>query len=43
MAESTLNANAKCRTWRFDRILIGDDWQRDVEVRVDGLGRIAGW
>ncbi|MCY3611635.1 MAG: formimidoylglutamate deiminase [Gemmatimonadetes bacterium] len=41
VAESTLNANAKCRTWRFDRILIGDDWQRDVEVRVDGRGRIT--
>ena len=42
MAESTLNANPGCRAWRFDRILIGDDWQRDVEVRVDGRGRIAG-
>jgi len=42
VAESTLNADPGCRTWRFDRILIGDDWQRDVEVRVDGRGRIAG-
>lgn len=42
MADSTLNANPGCRTWRFDRALIGDDWQRDVEVRVDACGRIAG-
>ncbi len=41
MAESTLNATPGCRTWRFDRILIGDDWQRDVEVRVEPCGRIA--
>jgi len=41
VAESTLDTKPGSRTWRFDRILIGDDWQRDVEVRVDGRGRIT--
>ena len=41
MAENTLSANSGYRAYRFDRILVGDGWQRDVEVRVDGVGRIA--
>ncbi len=30
------------RVYRFDRVLVGAEWQRDVEVAVDGRGRIAG-
>lgn len=30
------------RVYRFDRLLVGAEWQRDVEVAVDGRGRIAG-
>ena len=29
------------RAFRFERLLIGDRWERDVRVEVDGRGRIA--
>ena len=29
------------RTFRFDRLLVGDRWQRDVGVEIDETGRIA--
>lgn len=35
-------ASRENRTCRFDRLLIGGEWRRDVEVTVDGRGRIAG-
>lgn len=27
--------------WRFERLLVGDRWERDVRVEADGAGRIA--
>lgn len=27
--------------WRFERLLVGDRWERDIRVEVDGAGRIA--
>ncbi len=41
VAEDALNANPGYRAWRFDRILVGDGWQRDVEILVDRRGRIV--
>ena len=41
MVESMLKANPGYRVYRFERMLIGNGWQRDVEVRVDRRGRIA--
>lgn len=35
-------ASRENRTCRFDRLLVGGEWRRDVEVAVDGRGRIAG-
>ena len=34
-------ADRENRTCRFDRLLVGGEWRRDVEVAVDGRGRIA--
>lgn len=33
--------NPPHRVLRFDSLLVGDDWRRDVEVEVDSRGRIA--
>lgn len=35
-------ASRENRVYRFDRLLAGGEWRRDVEVAVDGRGRIAG-
>lgn len=35
-------ASRENRVYRFDRLLVGGEWRRDVEVAVDGRGRIAG-
>ncbi len=43
-SRASRESGATCgnRVYRFDRVLVGAEWQRDVEVAVDGRGRIAG-